>query len=183
MGRENPEYRRSNWMLKVTARVLQGAKHCINTHKPIIMTELLEEQIIDNTSNSYIPAELWLYQILVCQSPVIWFTSYSSGTKMAVLPILQTFLILICGKSKPKLTRLKPSQLLPMNYDAIIADKSRIRSAVHRLKVFHVHSTFATALPNLLSIPVRFCLPYLLVRVDPTLFGTMILITLITNQK
>ena len=66
-----------------------------------------------------------------------------------------------------------------------LPDKSRIRSAVHRLaKVFHVHSTFATALPNLLSIPVAlFCLPYLLVRVDPALFGTMILITLIINQS
>ena len=66
-----------------------------------------------------------------------------------------------------------------------LPDKSRIRSAILRLaKVFHAHATFATALPNLLSIPVAlFCLPYLLVRVDSALFGTMILITLIINQS
>ena len=104
-------------------RVLQGAKHCINTHKPIIMTELLEEQIIDNTS-----ATLTFLQS--CGYTEFWYANHHSymvyklirlARKWRFFLILQTFLILICGKSKPKLTRLKPSQLLPMNYDAIIA--------------------------------------------------------------
>ena len=104
-------------------RVLQGAKHCIKTHKPMIMMELLEEQINDNTS-----ATLTFLQN--CGYTEFWYASNYSymsyklirlARKWRFYLILQTFLILICGKSKPKLTRLNPSQILPMNYDAIIA--------------------------------------------------------------
>lgn len=103
--------------------VLQGAERCITTYKPLIMLELLEEQIENGSSFS-------LQFLRKCGYSEFWYIEQNAlwsrkliqlSRRWGLFLIIQTFLILIFGQFKPRLVKLNPYNLSQMNYDAIIA--------------------------------------------------------------